>query len=151
MIQKAIIVSKSTDGTGRYKVRIPVIHGLSTTPNCTRDRELPFATVCGIAGMQNTLNVDDVVFVAFENGEFDTPVILGQLMVNGEAAVINNSSKRTLETNISSQSLTISTRANLPSDTTIGEITSFELSTLAGASKNIQAQINEINDNLPQS
>lgn len=155
MIQKAYIVSQSEKEPNKFKVRIPVIHGLSTTPSSTRDEDLPYATVCGIDGIIGVFHPGDVVFVGFENGEFGTPVILGQLMLNLGRPVTEEASKKRITTDAKFSSLTVSGHENsatpiarLPEDTEIGDVTSFEIASLSGVRKNLQAQIDELSESI---
>ena len=155
MIQKAIVVGVSNDAPYKYKVRVPVIHGLSSTPGCTTDEELPFAPVCNVGGFYGVINVGDVVYVAFENGEFDTPVIIGQLITGSGASNLkgNNSFNRPVQTGAKLKSLefeddenTGESSARLPENTTIGSVSPFEISTLYGIKQNIQVQLNSLLD-----
>ena len=40
------------------------------------------ASVCGIPGIQNYINVGDIVYVGFEDNDMGKPVILGHLLTS---------------------------------------------------------------------
>lgn len=152
MIQKAIIVGRSETEAHKYRVRIPILHGLSNTPDSTPDEYLPHATVCGNPAVTADFHSGDVVYVAFENDEFDFPVIMGQLIVNTKSANVlksdtqNNWDLRGTSLNISNNNAKCS--AVLPVDTTIGEVNSDEISTLVGVKENIQNQFDTVDGDI---
>ena len=131
-LTKAYIVEKK-DNT--YKVRIPIYHGIEGSSNATTDDELPYATVATIKGAANIYTAGDIVYVDFEENDLSKPVIIGGLLLD----------KKTNSTlDIDFDSINVKTRAILPATTTIGNVTSTELGTLKGISKNIQKQFNDI-------
>lgn len=152
MIQKAIIVGRSDLEAHKYKVRIPVLHGLPNTPESTPDEHLPHAAVCGNPAITTDYHSGDVVYVAFENGEFDFPVIIGQLIVSTKSTNVlksdtqNNWDLRGTSLNISNNDVKCS--AVLPIDTTIGEVNSDEISALVGIKENIQNQFDTMDGNI---
>lgn len=79
MLLKALIVDRKEY---KYQIRIPQLHGFSGTENSTPDYMLPYASVCLTSGIDSPYNVDDIVFVMFEDNDMDKPVIMGKLLYN---------------------------------------------------------------------
>lgn len=132
MLTKAIIV----EIIDRYnaRVRIPTIHKLVGTTYSTADSELPIATICSVAGVTPSLQVSDVVYVEFEDNLQQQPVILGWLVNN------NNNTK----SNIQSASLDVQIDCKLPKQTTIGDISEYDINNIKNSKENIQLQIDNI-------
>ena len=62
----------------KYRVRVPLIHGISGDNSAVPDNKLPFATYCPLPGSAHTeLNVGDLVYIAIVDFKFDDMVILG--------------------------------------------------------------------------
>lgn len=157
MITKAIIVGKSDiEGEeNKYRVRIPIIHGVEGSPQCTPDNLLPTASICGIPGFTNTVRDGDIVFVVFENDELSNPVIMGQLITNTNAYDVNTVNTTDTRANAVLQTLSFFdslsggyTSASLPKNTTIGNVTAEQLSFLIGLKTNVQDQIDALNASL---
>lgn len=135
MITKAIV----DDVSDKYeiKVRIPILDRASVDPRYVADAYLPSAPICTLPNTGLNLRKGDVVWVAFENGDQSRPVVVGCLYMDKvsetEASIILNS-------------LSVSADAELPQNTTIGEVSSEELGYLKGLGSNVQAQIDEINN-----
>ncbi len=66
-----------------YRVRMPIFDQIKSSSTATPKAMLPIATVCGMAGTFYNFKVDDVVYVAVENGERDNIVILGSFLYDG--------------------------------------------------------------------
>lgn len=81
-IYKAIVVSTDDPTKNNLiKIRIPNIHGFSKTLNGMPDKSLPWATFCSPTRTKTEFpRVGDVVFVAFEEGDNASPVVLGFLV-----------------------------------------------------------------------
>lgn len=157
MITKAIIVGKSKiDGEdNKYIVRIPIIHGVEGASQYTPDDLLPTAPICGIPGFTNTVRKGDVVFVVFENDEYEHPVIMGQLITNTNAYNVNSDNITNTRANAVLQTLSFYdklsdnyTSAQLPKNTTIGDVKASQISFLLGLRDNIQDQIDRLNEQL---
>lgn len=153
MILKAIVVGKSKrpNEENKYIVRIPIIHGVAGSPQCTPDNLLPSATVCGVPGFTNTARDGDIVYVSFENEEFDEPVIIGQLISNTDPYDVNLDNITDTRANAVLQTLEFYdgvsekfTSAKLPLNTTIGQVNSQEIQFLLGLKDNVQDQIDSI-------
>jgi hypothetical protein len=105
LITKAIVQSISADGT-RCRVRIPLFE--TSASNVPIEAE---ALVSITPGVFNNLEVDDRVFIAFEENAIERPIILGKLFrgadiestVRGGGAIFN--------------SLKVSTEATIPAST----------------------------------
>lgn len=62
----------------KYKVRVPLIHGISGDASSVPDDQLPEATYCPLPGSQETdLQVGDIVYVCIVDFKFDDLVIIG--------------------------------------------------------------------------
>jgi len=157
VILKAIVVGKSQrpNEENKYIVRIPIIHGVEGSPQCTPDDLLPSASVCGIPGFTNTVQKGDIVFVVFENDEYNSPVIMGQLITNTNAYDVNSDNITNTRANAVLQTLSFYdnlsdeyTSAQLPKNTTIGDVQASQISFLLGLRDNIQDQIDRLNEQI---
>lgn len=111
MVTKAIIDSIINEYT--VKVRIPFIN---KNNNNTSD-----AIICTLPQCQFLPVVGDVVLVAFEDYQISKPIIIGCLFKeSGNTSLIN----------ITTQALTVESKAILSKDTTIGDITYDDLKEL---------------------
>ena len=64
-------------GIKKYRVRVPLIHGIAGDNSSIPDSKLPYATYCPVPGSSYTeLNVGDKVYVAVVDFKFDELVIL---------------------------------------------------------------------------
>ena len=77
MITRAIIEEKITPY--EYRVRIPIFDRSKDAALHTKTKDLSIAVASLPKGIYNNLEVNDIVFVAFENNEIGAPVIIGQL------------------------------------------------------------------------
>ena len=108
MITKAIIESIESDGY-HFKVRIPILHKIENAPGATPYKELPIAAVSFAPGCRPNLNVGDVVYVAFENDQYSSPVIIGMLLndsyVNSSASIIADTLDAAINVNLPNDEL----------------------------------------------
>ena len=77
MISKAFIEKKIDEYT--YIVRIPRFNKSNSSVYASKDTNLYTATICYSPGIIPYYDINDVVFIAYENGESSNPVILGKL------------------------------------------------------------------------
>ena len=77
MISKAFIEKKIDEYT--YIVRIPRFNKSNSSVYASKDTNLYTATICYLPGIIPYYDINDVVFIAYENGESSNPVILGKL------------------------------------------------------------------------
>ena len=77
MITKAIIEEKINQY--QYKVRIPIFDRMDESPDHTDFKDLAIATVSIPRGINNNIQVGDIVFVGFEDNNSSQPIILGHL------------------------------------------------------------------------
>lgn len=82
MITKAIVEEIVNDY--QIRVRVPVLHKITTSASATPFEELPIATVSTVPGIHIKYGVGDVVYVAYEDNLSSKLVILGELAVNFE-------------------------------------------------------------------
>lgn len=131
MITKAII--ESVINNYSYKVRIPVYNRSKDAVFKTQSEQLYTAHVCCQPGLYPLYEVDDIVYVDFEDNNTGNPVILGLLLC--EKQVKNSNSLLNIN------SIDIVSSAILPKNTQIGDISSTEIGQLDGVIGNIQRQI----------
>ena len=112
----------------KYKVRIPILESNNTSKNQTSfNAGIVDATLSYTEGIKDSLQVNDCVFIDFENDEFNRPVIIGKLFVNNS---------ETSSGNISASTLEVYNKVSLPENTTWKDITYTDLKTLLVESKN---------------
>ena len=137
MILKGII--ESIIDTYTVKVRIPLLHRIPSSAQYVELNDLPEASICTLPNTYLNLQIGNVVLVAFENDDKNKPVVIGHLFTNTPNS-----------TSCSPQfsSLTVENDTVLSANTTIGEVSSFELAQLQGVDGNIQKQLDSITDTL---
>ena len=133
MIYKGIV--ESIDNKYAVKVRIPLLHRTTKSNEYTSVEDLPEACICTLPNSSVKLELNDIVFVAFENNDESRPIIIGHLY---KEAI----SKGYLSTKF--LNLEVEDETKLSTETTIGNISYSELSTLMGIKENIQQQLNQI-------
>ena len=79
MVTKGIIKKLPETGSNYFYVQIPYLVKANDDINSVL---FPATAVC-LAGIDNNYNVGDVVFIAFEEDQFDKPVIVGKMWLNG--------------------------------------------------------------------
>ena len=140
LLTKAIVVSQSTTQPNKFKVRIPALHGVEASQHCTRDEDLPEATVCGLPHATNQIHVGDIVFVGFDTNDNGRPIILGHLFAQDINQDGMDLTLRSLEfEDKTSESVCF---AQLPTNTSIGEVTKENISCLKGLEVNVQETLN---------
>ena len=75
MITKAIILGKESN-TNKYIIRLPLLETAAS-----QEQFKIKATLCCDDGVCNPFNLNDVVYVDFEDGLYGKPVILGKLSI----------------------------------------------------------------------
>ena len=103
MITKGIILERII-GTNTYYVRIPYLE----TSGVSASRLV--ATVSDNPAISEEYKVDDVVYVSFEEHQANKPVIIGKLYIEGSGH----------RGSANFESLSVSTKVDLPKNTTIG-------------------------------
>ena len=119
------------------RVRMPVYNGVTTAPSYVATEDLPQATICTLPSCKPNLQVGDVVFVGFEDNDFNKPIILGHLY--GDFV-------KEFGADITLNSLTVQVNTQLSEDTSIGNVTPDNIKALQGAHDNLQAQIDILSD-----
>lgn len=116
MITKAIIKQLNTLNDNHFLVYIPLLR----KANAPESSATLSATLIVLPGVENSLKVDDVVFVTFEDNQMDKPVILGKLYTGKEDNIT---------TNLTVKSLVSLENTDLQNNTTIENINLTTLST----------------------
>lgn len=135
MVTKAI-VEKVID---RYnvRVRIPIINKAKGAVSATPTDELYIASISISPNCSPDLREGDIVFVAFEDGNNGRPVIIGQLFKEGTNDTLCDIRSSTIEVVLS---------CDLPENTAIGDVSSFDIKNLYGTKGNLQGQIDIAKD-----
>lgn len=130
------IVEKLLD---RYtiKVRMPLLNRMKQNSNSILSDDLNEAVVSVLPNFDPNINVGDVVFVAFEDNNFGKPVVIGYLYRSNMTPTYGD---------IILNSINVKIAANLSADTTIGDVSSTNISYLKGVTSNIQGQLDSLKD-----
>jgi len=138
-IRRAIIVSKVDN---KYRVRVPLYHGIEGSANYVVDKDLPLATVSAITMIQDQFVKGDKVFVIFEDNDKNKPIIIGLLN--------NEDTKRSpIDTTILNK-IIIKGEAQLPKSTIIGEVTDSQIQHLKHVRADVQRQIDVLVDKIKE-
>ena len=130
MVTKGIITEVISDY--KAKVRIPLYDSVESAKGSTLDKDLSIATVCTLPNLTHPVDVGDVVYVSFEDGDKSKPVILGHL---------HKENKTKTKVNLDVGNITTNSTTQLGYQTSIGNIRPAEIATLSGVKDNIQNQI----------
>ena len=125
------IVEKLLD---RYtiKVRMPLLNRMKQNSSSILSDDLNEAVVSVPPNFDPNINVGDVVFVAFEDNNFGKPVVIGYLYRSNMTPTYGD---------IILNSINVKIAANLSADTTIGDVSSTNISYVKGVTSNIQGQL----------
>lgn len=130
MIQKGIIKELLLN-ENRILVRIPILEsagGQEVVLSCL---------IMNQPGIVNGYQVGDVIFVAFENQDLDTPIVIGKLYTG-----TNNLSSSAFI----GDSLTVSGKTTLSTECNIGEVSYIELSSI----KYLIEQVEKLNNRVDE-
>ena len=137
MITKAI-VEKAIDNYN-IRIRVPSLDRTYQSSVYTNNEDLNVAIVCTLPGCDPNIKVGDVVFVSLEETEEDRAVILGYLYRTKKTETLCD---------MLLSKLNVANVAVLPEDTTIGNVSSFELQQLSGIRGNVQLQITQLQEQV---
>lgn len=137
MVTKAIIEQIIDDYSAR--VRIPYFNKIDTSVSSTPLEDLYTATICCPPNSTMNYQEGDVVFLAYEEGYADRPVILGQLA---------RETKTTSNPAYIGETITVKADAHLPIDTYIGEVSPDDIRQLKGAKQNLQFQLEILSNRI---
>ena len=100
MITKAIVLRK-IQGTNKYQVRIPIFETFnnSSQPDNLTNAALFEATLCYAPGNTDGIVPNDIVYVSFENNDYNNVVILGKLYLGDETDATSHQNVNTLNVN----------------------------------------------------
>ena len=138
LVTKAIIKKLPAPGNNIYRVRIPIFEQAGVKPAETNDSTYD-ATLCYIPGTAHSLEVEDVVYVTFEDNEYSNVVIIGKLF-------LNDKKDEESALNINARSIEVKAKAVLPKNTTIGSVKGQELISTVEQVKNLTGQIEHVNN-----
>lgn len=136
MITKAIV--EEVIDPYNIRVRIPSIDRTYQSSVHVNKEDLDIAVICTLPGCDPNIKVGDIVIVSFDDAEEDT-LILGHLY--------RTKKTETLCDMILSK-LNVEDVATLPENTTIGNVSSFELQQLTGIRGNVQLQITQLQEQV---
>lgn len=137
MITKAIVESLVDKYT--IRVRIPRIDRVLETSMNTSNEHLSEALICTLSNCDPNIRVGDIVFVALDDQNEDEVIILGYLYRE----------KRTeAYCDLILNELNVQTKAVLPKNTIIGDISSTDLLMIKNSKSNLQSQIDSITTQL---
>ena len=131
MLTKGIILSKEPN-SNLYTIRIPLLETAASSSIFTI--QAPASIMDGVI---NPYNQDDVVFVSFENDEYDNPVIIGKLSKEG----LLDYTREQTNASYSMNSLNVEKKAVLPADTKIGDTTYKDIFNLFQIVSNLPSQV----------
>ena len=137
MITKAIV--EELISPYQVRVRVPTLDRVSNSQLSTSSENLNIATICSLPNCYPNTQVGDVVIVGFEDNTYDTAVILGHLCRSAES---------TTYADIKLNELFVTSIANLPHSTNIGEVSATELQCLTGLTDNIQRQLDSLKEQV---
>ncbi len=137
MITKAI-VEKVIDPYN-IRIRVPSLDRTYQSSVHTNSEELNVAIVCTLPGCDPNIKSGDIVFVSIDETEEDRAVILGYLYRTKKTETLCD---------MLLSKLTVMNVATLPQDTTIGDVSSFELQQLTGIRGNVQLQITQLQEQV---
>ena len=118
MITKAIIKQLNTTEDNHCRVFIPLLK----KANDVEENVILDATFTTISGIDNIYKVNDVVFVEFEDSEYNKPVIIGKLYTGKEDAT-------NITTTVVAKASEVTTTSKLPDSTYLGNSDSDSLIT----------------------
>lgn len=137
MITKAIV--EEVINPYQVKVRIPLLNRGTDSAMSTKSADLNTATICSLPNCYVNIHVGDVVFVGFEDNTTYKAVILGHLCKESQLP-----SYSTLTLN----DVYVNGECVLTDKTTIGNVSSSELSCLQGTRDNLQKQLDFLYEQL---
>ena len=109
MVTKAIVEEIIDAYSAR--VRIPIFHKISNSSFATVNDNLPIAPICAMPGTKMSLKPGSIVYVAFELGKPERPVIMGVLSRAEEEA----------SSDLNVRSLNVEVSCKLPKDLQLAE------------------------------
>ena len=113
----------------KVRVRVPTFHRGEESIGATPSLDTPVATICIPPSVYPSIRVGDTVWVDFEDDNVDKPVVMG---------ILYSSGCFTTKSDIKCTSLEVKDSAILPENTSIGPITSQNISHLNGLNENVQ-------------
>ena len=131
MIYKGIVESVSGK---KVRVRIPKLNKSSFAVGATSVGQLSDACICTLPGISVNLQVNDIVFVEFDDTINETPVIVGTLY----------GFSTTSRCNLEVAELLVNVLTKLPKETEIGDIKYSHLNKLTGITYNIQSKFDDL-------
>ena len=115
-----------------YRVRIPVLNKIAAAIGATPVEELSIATIAVSPGVSPKFRSGDIVFVEFEEGDTDRPVIVGSLFNTLDSQIVSDAKFDSLSVNVNT---------TLQRETQIGEVTADNIANIKGLNTNVQYEI----------
>ena len=140
MITKAQIVKIISNK--EVVVRIPIYNKMEGVAGATPNSELCHAFICYPSGVIPNYEIEDVVFVSFEDNYLDKPVVLGKLKKSTTKKESNS------KPNVNCVDLSADGNTKLSKETTIGEIKYTNIECLKNLSGNIKETFKGISDDI---
>ena len=137
MITKALV--EEIVSPYEVKIRIPLLDRTLSSSLSTSKDNLNTATICSLPNCYTNVQVGDVVFVGFEDNTYYKAVILGHLC---------RQSMTDTYANVTFNDLDVRSVTRLSSNTSIGTVTSDNISRLEGCRDNIQKQIDNLQEQI---
>ena len=153
MITKGIVIRQSQKSSNKYLINMPAINQIPSSLKDLNSNELQEASLSSFSGVTNQLQPGDIVFVGFEDHDLHKPVILGKLYTDDP--VKNELSQQNAQyADLMLRTLVVTdergaSKAVLPENTTIGNVSPSSLQALEGLSddnleRRLEALQNEI-------
>lgn len=117
------------------KVRIPEIDQVSTAALHVNTEDLDEMTVCVLPGCCINMQVGDIVIVSYDPYSSKQAVVIGYLFRENMSSTLCDFELNKID---------VKGKATLPYYTSIGNVTSEQLSYLSGTTDNIQRQLDDL-------
>lgn len=123
----------------QFRIRIPSIDRTVQSSTRTNTENLNTAVVCTLPGCDPNIQVGDIVFISYDPTADEDAVILGYLY---------RSKMTSTQCNLILADLEVTQATRLSPNTSIGELTPYEINQLKGIKGNIQQQLDLLQDQI---
>ena len=136
MVTKATVKKKLSDE--EVRVYIPMYEGVEEEDGEKDLSNTQTARIISVSGIIPDLYEGDTVYVCIEDNNLGDPIVMGKLLLDGCTEKTVGTSRATFS------KLVVKNEATLCSNTSIGDVTSKNISYLKGVRSNIQNQFDTI-------